>query len=433
MGIYKRIKKRNSLLLFAFVSLLLCIGCTKKEEPSEIVTSAPTKEPTVTIEPTDEPLPTLDLTGLPASDTDYVTDAMYQKAIMNEGNLARLAAVMRKAQSGEEITVGVIGGSITAGSLASNYNNCYAEHFHEWWVEAFPNTKINFVNAGLGGTTSYLGVHRVQKDLLDKKPDVVVVEFSVNDSDTLFYKETYEDLVRRIMESEHNPAVLLLFMTQENGTSAQTSDLLVGFKYDLPRISYREMVLTEIQNGSFTWDDISPDDIHPNDRGHAMVGEVLWRYLNNVYARLDTITEEITPVTDIKPFFTQAYTDATILDSTGIEPTKLGSFTKASVNSSYPNDWTTTEGNDSIIFEVEAQNIGIMFQKTVDGKSGRFEVYIDGTYKYLLNADFTGGWGTCIETTEVYRSEDKAKHTIEIKKSATSTGDVFSILGLLIS
>jgi lysophospholipase L1-like esterase len=435
------------LIIPMVLSVMIGIGCSKKNEDISVIAPvAPTALPSVpavpslTVTPTVEPIQAQTLANspqsdanLPQSDTNYVTDEMYQKALLSEGNLARLAAVMRKAQKGEEITVGVIGGSITAGCLATSPDQYYATLFEKWWVKAFPKTKVNLINAGLGGTTSYLGVHRVQRDLLDKKPDVVVVEFSVNDSDTLFYKETYEDLVRRILGADNNPAVLLLFMTQENGTSAQTSDLLVGFRYDLPRISYREMVLTQIQNASFTWEDISPDDIHPNDKGHAMIGEVLWRYLNQVYAKLNTITDEITPVSDIKPFFAEAYTDAAILDSKSIQPDKLGSFTTAKINSSYLNDWTTSSGGDSIVFDTEAQNIGIMFQRTIDGKSGQFEVYVDGTYVYTLDADFSGGWGNCIETTEVYRSDTKVKHTIEIKKSATSTGDIFTILGLLIS
>lgn len=436
-------KKIRLLILFICCSLLM-FGCTKSNSnttdnedtvsaeptqaaPTALVTDAPAQV-TTAVEPTEAPLSV----ELPQPDTNYVTDDMYKNAMLNEGNLARLAAVMKKARNGEEITVAVIGGSITQGSLASNPDNCYASRFFKWWSTTFPDTKINFVNAGIGGTTSYLGVHRADKDLLSGKPDVVVVEFSVNDSNTIFYKETYEDLIRKILKQENMPAVIQLMMTMEDGTSAQTQHLLVGFKYNLPRISYGSMVLKEINNKTFTWDDISPDNIHPNDRGHAMAGEILWRYLNSVYAKLDTITEEPAPI-DVEPYFTEAYIDATILDSSNIEPTSYGSFEKASVNDRFPNDWKTTTGKDSIVFETEAQNIGIMFLKTVDGKSGQFDVYIDGVFAMKLDANFKGGWGNYQETTEVYRSEEKKMHKIEIKKTDDSTGDIFVVLGLLIS
>ena len=369
---------------------------------------------------------------LPLPATNYLTADMLSEAILSEGNLDRLAAVLRKAQQGEEITIGVIGGSITQGSSTSNTKYSYGYMFYQWWKTAFPNGKINYVNAGIGATNSYLGVHRVDQHLLHKKPDVVVVEFSVNDSNTHFYKETYENLVRKILLADHNPAVLLLFMTMEDGTSAQASHLHIGFWYDLPRISYRQMVLKEMEKGTFAWEDISPDNIHPNDRGHAMVGEILWGYMNRVYAKLDTITEEILP--EIKePFTSDAYMDAKILDNQTLTPIKMGSFFEEEIPARFKHGWTTNSGEDGIVFDLEAQNIGIMYYRTIDGMSGQFDVYIDGKYERTLDADFTGGWGNYIETIELYRSKEKKTHRIEIRKSEDSKGDVFSILGFLVS
>ncbi|MHB8128515.1 MAG: SGNH/GDSL hydrolase family protein [Mobilitalea sp.] len=460
--------KKAKLLIFMLASMLLCFACAKQNgddekigkevntETSSVETAEATivpteaagettdaEESTEAEESTDTEEGTGDTTEvelanavtgvkLPVANTDYVTEDIYKNAVLAEGNLSRLASAMNKAKKGEEITIGVIGGSITQGSLATNSNNSYASRFYQWWVQAFPNAKINFVNAGIGATTSYLAVHRVDQHLLVKKPDVVIVEFSVNDSDSVFFKETYEDLVRRILKAENNPAVILLFMTMEDGTSAQPSHMHIGFWYDLPRISYREAIRKEIEKGNFTWKDISPDNIHPNDKGHAIVGEILWDYLNSVAAKLSTITEEVAPL-EKEPFFEEAYIDATILDSANIEPSVLGSFAKSSVYDRFKNNWTTTSGNDAIVFETEAQNIGIMFYKTTDGKSGQFDILIDGVFNRTLDADFTGGWGNYAESIEVYRSDDKKMHKIEIKKSANSTGDVFSVLGLLIS
>lgn len=113
------------------------------------------------------------------------------------------------------------------------------------------------MNAGIGGTSSYLGVHRVQEDLLEQKPDFVIVEFSVNDGNNQFFKISYDNLLRRILLDENEPALLLLFTTQENGTSAQVNDALLGFGYGLPMISYGNAVLPSIEAGEFAWKDIS--------------------------------------------------------------------------------------------------------------------------------------------------------------------------------
>lgn len=367
------------------------------------------------------------------SDCDFLTAEMYERATaFSEGDITRIAAAMRKAEAGEKVTVGVIGGSITQGSLASGQDSCYASLLKKWWEQTFPEAEIELVNAGIGGTTSYLGVHRVEEDLLIHEPDFVVVEFSVNDANTPFYKKSYDNLIYRILQEENAPAVLLLFMTMEDGTSAQENDSLLGFQYGLPMVSYRNAVLDEINAGHFTWKDISPDNIHPNDRGHAIVGELLSAYLGSIYERLEEIPLEKAPFE--KEIFTkEVYQNAGIFNRENLEPTAWGSFAAEDVSDRFAGNWTTKTGEESIFFSVEAANIGVMYQKFTDGTGGQYEVYIDGTYAMTLDADFTGGWGNYGETTEVYTSKEKALHQIEIRKKEGSLGDAFSILGLLIS
>ena len=62
---------------------------------------------------------------------------------MSAGCLQARSWAMKKAANGEDITVGVIGGSITQGSSATDHNNCYAELFHKYWVEKFPQSNVN--------------------------------------------------------------------------------------------------------------------------------------------------------------------------------------------------------------------------------------------------------------------------------------------------
>ncbi|MBQ7918388.1 MAG: SGNH/GDSL hydrolase family protein [Lachnospiraceae bacterium] len=417
------------------LSILLCCvlltGCGSAPVSSAVAEeSQATEAPVVTETPIEaEP----EVVGVPLK-TDYVTEEMYERATaFLEGDLTRLAKAMRKAQAGEEITVATIGGSITEGYSSSTFGNCYATIFYSWWESCFPDTKVNYINAGIGGTPSYLGVHRVKQQVLDENPDVVIVEFSVNDGADNFYKKSYDNLVRKIMMSENEPAVLLLFTTQEDGTNAQENDSLIGFKYRLPMISYGNAVLPSIENDEFTWDDISPDNVHPNDMGHAIIGELLYTYLNDVYSRLDEISEEITPF-DYTSLTKESYLNADMLGPDEITPAQLGSFKEARVNTYFTKSWHTATGEESIIFQnVEAANIGICFQRTTDGTYGQYDVYVDGEPVKTLDGDFKNGWGSAIESVEVYVSDEPALHTIEIKKNPDSTADLFTVLRLLIS
>lgn len=411
---------RQIALLTAAMLLLSAAGCGKKED-SQMQDSS--SQSTWSMADPSLNLPTLNL--------GHTTEDMIRRAVVNPGNTARLADAMKRAQAGEKITIGTIGGSITQGTAASTTDERYANRALQWWAKTFPKAQLDFVNAGIGATDSYIGVHRVDADLLSKKPDVVIVEFSVNDTDAALNLQTYDSLVRKILQAENYPAVILLFTTQEDGTSLQDTHMQIGSAYNLPMISYKNAVLPEIEAGKFTWKDISPDNIHPNSVGHGIIGELLWSYFNSVYAKLDQIdtsdlTFTATPVTK------DLYAKGQLLDSKTLTPKAMQGFEQAEVSNQFPNDWTTKEGGE-LTFEVTGSNIGVLYYKTVDGKSGQYCVYVDDRLIQVLDGDFTGGWGNYAQAQQVYTSDTPSTHTVTIKQLEGTDLTQFTVLGLLVS
>lgn len=369
--------------------------------------------------------------------TDYVSDELMQRADMwpNCDDTA-LAAVMKKAAAGEQVTIACIGGSITQGTISSGasdsevgFKKCYADIFFEWWEQTFPQADFTFINAGIGATGSYIGVHRVQEDVLNYQPDLVLVEFSVNDSSSNTSKTTYDNLVRKILKDENHPAVMLLFMGQTNGANAQDVHALVGFNYKLPMVSYANVIMEMMKSNLYTDKALSGDVTHPSALGHAVTGEILWKYLNSVYANMDSFGE---PEPFDEPAVTrEVYLDAEILDSTTLVPDDMGTFSESSKFAAFPNDWTCEEGEGNLTFTITCRRLGFLYYCTTDGLSGQFEVYVDGECVATLDADFSGGWGNYAEAGEVYSSDDAAEHTIVIKKAEDSTGDIFTVLGVM--
>ena len=101
-----------------------------------------------------------------------ITKEMIKNSLVSKGDVSRLTEVLKKAQSGQDITVAFLGGSITQGCNATRQENCYASRAYLWFKDTFSNININFINAGVGATGSIIGVHRVQRQVLDKNPDI---------------------------------------------------------------------------------------------------------------------------------------------------------------------------------------------------------------------------------------------------------------------
>ena len=171
-----------------------------------------------------------------------------EAGILNRGNLTRLKGFMNRAAKGERLTVGFIGGSITQGFSATDPDKCYAARTFGWLKKVFPNTEFDYVNAGIGATDSQFGAARVQEDLLQRLPDLVFVEFSVNDHSTPHFCETYEGLVRQIYGSASAPAMVLIHnVYYDTGKSAAYYHAQVGRHYDLPCISIQTVSYTHLR------------------------------------------------------------------------------------------------------------------------------------------------------------------------------------------
>lgn len=364
---------------------------------------------------------------------------MYRRAVdFPQGDLSRLANVLRKAQNGEEITIGFLGGSITEGRGASGVENCYVSQVYRWWYETFPQAKIQVINAGVGGTSSYLGVHRVDAELLVHQPDLVFMEFAVNDTFSEFCMSSYENLIRKILAADSNPALVLLFATNAVGDSSQAVQAALGQYYCLPMISYGKAVTPEIEAGSFTWADIAEDTVHPNDWGHAIFAGLITTFLEDVYAQLDTIEineEHLTRYELPKPSTPQIYQNAHIESAATIQPLEVLGYDVYDFNYHFGNNWYAVQDGAYISFVVQAQNIGILYQRTVEGSFGQYDVYIDDVYVKTLDGNFVEFYGTETDTEELYKSEngEPALHTIKIVKNPASVNSDFVIIGLLIS
>ncbi len=82
--------------------------------------------------------------------------------------------VFRKLRAGEAVKIAYLGGSITA-------QRGWRPKTLGWFREQFPKADVNEINAAIGGTGSDLGVYRLRQDVLQHKPDLLFVEFAVND------------------------------------------------------------------------------------------------------------------------------------------------------------------------------------------------------------------------------------------------------------
>ena len=226
--------------------------------------------------------------------------AMLQDGIMRTGNNLRLKRVIERAQAGEHVTVAAIGGSITEGAGAADYQECYAVRFFRGFAARYGvNKNVHLVNAGVGGTGSTFGLMRYQRDIVDRVkdadedglPDLVVIEFAVNDWQEPTKHRCYESLVKTVLEQPNEPAVILLFAVFKTGFNLQDEIRKIGETYDLMMVSVKDAAFSHVgkewQEKEFFY-----DEYHPTSMGHAIMADCL-------LAAVDTAAAKETDAQDI--------------------------------------------------------------------------------------------------------------------------------------
>ena len=338
----------------------------------------------------------------------------FEKGIVSRGGWGKVQSVMARAAAGEPITVGFLGGSITQGSLSSTPETCYAYLVYRWWQETFPNSQITYVNAGIGGTTSQFGAARVGEDLLRHNPDFVLTEFSVNDDKTPHFRETYEGLIRTILKS--GTALLLMNnVCYDTGANAEEMHLEVARHYALPSVSMKPTIYAALQRGEMTNRDITPDDLHPNDAGHALVAKVICHLLEKirtapVEAPDSAIPAPITPNRYEGSVRYQSHNSAPALHGFVADPTPQNHITEC-----FRRGFTAWKTGDSITFTLNCSCVAVQYRKSVTQPTPIAEVTVDGAHRLTLDGNFQETWGDCLYLDTVAEGLERKEHVVEIK------------------
>lgn len=358
---------------------------------------------------------------------------------MDQINLARLKNCMRRAEQGEELTLGFFGGSITQDCAASVHENCYAYRVFRWWETAFPAAKFHYVNGGIGGTSSHFGAARVRTDLLMYQPDFVVVDFSVNDIKNDLRTETYEGVVRQILTWPSSPAVVLLNnIYYDSGYTDQDCHNKVGGWYGLSYVSIKDTIYRRMLAGEFTQQQITPDGLHPNDKGHELVAAEIIALLEQVKAQMGVYEEEL-PLP--APLTANAYEQAKRLTIRETAPVLSGfradTEEKKGHLDCFKNGWIGQKPGDSICFEVSVSCIAIQYRKTIHRPALSAKLVLDGDegHPLLLDGNFDEDWGDCLYLQSVLHHGEQKKHTIEITVTETGADKAtpFYLLSLIIA
>jgi len=253
-----------------------------------------------------------------------------------------LGNVFQKLEGDGDVTVAYFGGSITAA-------HGWRPKTLKWFRETWPGAKVKETRAAIGGTGSDLGVFRCQKDVLAGKPDLVFVEFAVNDggAQPAQIHKTMEGIVRQIWTANPLTDICFVYTIHQgmlkdyaagNFPRSASSHERIAEHYGIPsicmalRISEMEragkliFTLPKGQNPPKGKTLFSRDSCHPTNEGHDVFLGVIAGSLKQIQE-----TSKPGPHKMPEPYDADNWQDAQLVD---IQPSMLtGSWKKMDTKS----------------------------------------------------------------------------------------------------
>jgi len=153
--------------------------------------------------------------ALPNAQTALETALARTRAHM--GHLADWARVLAKLESGQEVAIGVLGGSMSLPSR-SNHTPNWPEGLLGWMQRTWPAARLSLYNGAIGATGSAFFA-LCSENRLPERVDLIILEHALNDAEHQPVVDAeslrrrvlvYELLVRRLLHRPHRPALLFL-------------------------------------------------------------------------------------------------------------------------------------------------------------------------------------------------------------------------------
>ncbi len=198
----------------------------------------------------------------------------------------------------KKLRVLYFGGSVTTG-VGLPYDDLnklsWRARVGAWLSEKFPSAEIVNINRAVGESGTYLGAFRVGRDVIAHKPDLLFIEYSINDC---YFGATYEQssvrfetIVREVRNALPNCDIVTVLVTDKRRSEDALSHRLhaqaqahedISDAYGIPSIKVGMALAEKYREHLYdVWDEYFTDIVHLTEKGYA-------EYFNCIEAFLES-------------------------------------------------------------------------------------------------------------------------------------------------
>lgn len=166
----------------------------------------------------------------------------------------------------------------------------YPHLVHVKLKEQYPHAVINVITTAIGGENSVSGAARFERDVIPLKPDLIFIDYALNDRRLPLEKVEAAWLEMIAAAKKANVPVVLLTPTGDSSAKLENPDDALNQRAELIRkIAAEQKVLlgdvfaawvAEVKKGTPQTDLLSQVN-HPNLKGHTLAAETIFKAIQD--------------------------------------------------------------------------------------------------------------------------------------------------------
>ncbi|OGV55882.1 MAG: hypothetical protein A2017_03725 [Lentisphaerae bacterium GWF2_44_16] len=193
----------------------------------------------------------------------------------------------RLASGKDTVRIVCFGDSITGIYYHTGGRRAYCDMLGIALKRIYPNAKIKMLNAGVSGNDTAKGWARIERDVLSRKPDLVVIMFGMNDCRTDITQGPFISNLKKIVHRCREIGAEIVLCTPnsvypiEKGRTVENlaacAEIIRNVAKDLSvplADCYRAFENIHAAN-DMEWKLLMSERIHPNMNGHKLFAEVI--------------------------------------------------------------------------------------------------------------------------------------------------------------
>ena len=188
--------------------------------------------------------------------------------------------------SGRSLKIVAFGDSFTYGWMVSRG---YLDFLRDMLRQEYPECSVSILNRGMPGDTAENGLYRLTSHVLDEDPDLVLIQFGLNDAYLGYSPDVYRKNILSMVERIRNDTCARVLLLTSNYLPDERENRMaedfyrrltdISREQDVPVVPVHEYWREKVNNGTDHDSLVQGDRVHPTVEGYRLMAESIMKML----------------------------------------------------------------------------------------------------------------------------------------------------------